>query len=199
MSEDASTARRLARRFMLGSGPLKRASDRAEVLARVLLVTVVLTAVAVGLAVATATGTSTQSVADAQSASRYRVTATLTEDPAAGSGGSEHAGVDAAVTAQWTAPSGRAREGVIDVPVGARAGSTTSIWVDQEGDVTTRPLDGSDVAARAIVYGFSTFIGISALAVLAYLGLHSLLERSRLRRWAADWAVVEPVWSRKVP
>jgi hypothetical protein len=165
----------------------------------VLLVTIVLTAVAVGLAVATATGSSTQSVADAQSASRYRVTATLTEDRAAGSGGSEAAGVDAAVTAQWTAPSGRARDGVIDVPVGARAGSTTSIWVDHEGDVTTRPLDGSDVAARAIVYGFSTFISISALAVLTYLGLRSLLERSRLRRWAADWAVVEPVWSRKVP
>jgi hypothetical protein len=26
-----------------------------------------------------------------------------------------------------------------------------------------------------------------------------VLERSRLRRWEADWAVVEPVWSRKVP
>jgi hypothetical protein len=26
-----------------------------------------------------------------------------------------------------------------------------------------------------------------------------LLDRHRLRRWAADWAVVEPVWSRKVP
>jgi hypothetical protein len=24
-------------------------------------------------------------------------------------------------------------------------------------------------------------------------------DRGRLRRWAADWAVVEPVWTRKVP
>ena len=184
---------------MLGSGPLKRPSDRAEVLARVLLVIVVLTGVAVALAVATATGTSTQSAADAQSASRYRVTATLVEDPASAAAGSEQTRVDAAVTARWTAPSGQAREGVIAVPVGARAGSTTTIWIDHEGDITTRPLDGSDVAARAIVYGFSTFIGISALAGLAYLGLKVWLERSRMRRWAADWAVVEPVWSRKVP
>jgi hypothetical protein len=100
VSKDHATARRLLRRFMPGSGPLKRASDRIQILARVLLVALVLAAV---------------------------------------------------------------------------------------------PL------ARAIVYSVPTFLGSSAPAVLGYLGVRRMLDRSRMRRWAADWAVVEPVWSRKVP
>ena len=74
-----------------------------------------------------------------------------------------------------------------------------TVWVDEDGDVTTRPLADADVVARAIGYGVPTFLGISALAVLGYLGVRRLLDRSRMRRWATDWAVVEPVWSRKVP
>ena len=96
-------------------------------------------------------------------------------------------------------PVGTEREGVIDVPYGARAGSTVTIWVDADGasrrDRSTTPTSSPGPS----VYGLPTFIGISALAVLGYLGVRSLLERSRMRRWAADWAVVEPVWSRKVP
>lgn len=197
MSDDSGTARRLLRRFTLGSGPLKRASDRIEFAARVLLVVLVLAAVPVALAVATATATQTRSLADIQSASRHLVVATLLADaePVVGA----DAGAGASVTATWTAPSGAVREGVIRVRTAAEAGTTVTVWVDEDGDVTTRPLTDADVVARAIGYGLPTFLGISALAVLGYLGVHTLLDRGRMRRWASDWAVVEPVWSRKVP
>lgn len=106
MSKDHATARRLPRRLMSGSGPLERASDRIQILARVLLVALVLAAVPVVRAI------------------------------------------------------------VYSVPT---------------------------------FYSVSTFLGSSALAVLGYLGVRRMLDRSRMRRWAADRAVVEPVWSRKVP
>jgi hypothetical protein len=37
------------------------------------------------------------------------------------------------------------------------------------------------------------------IQILARVGVRRMLDRSRMRRWAADRAVVEPVWSRKVP
>jgi hypothetical protein len=198
VSEDSGTAGRLFRRFMLGSGPLKRGSDRVQVAARVLLLALVLTAVPVALAVATVTGSQMQSLADAQAAVRHQVEATLREDapPAHGSG---HAGAEAAVPASWTAPSGVERNGVVEVRTRAKAGTTVTIWVDRAGDVTTRPLDDLDVVSRAVGHGAATFLGISAMATVGYLAVRRLLDRNRMRRWAADWAVVEPVWSRKVP
>lgn len=193
------TGRRFRRRFLLGSGPLMRATDRIEVLARVLFVGLVLGAVPIALAVATAAGSSTQSVADAQAASRHKVTATLLEDAARPAADSDHAPSLASVPATWSARPGVPREGTVLGPTGAKAGSTVTIWVDDSGDVTTPPLDGSDVVNQAVVGGVSTFFGISAAAGLGYIAVRTMLERSRVRRWAADWAVVEPVWSRKVP
>jgi hypothetical protein len=197
--EDSGTARRRLRRFTLGSGPLKRGSDRIQFGARVLLLVVVLTAVPVALAVATATATQTRSVADAEAADRHQVTATLAEDAVVSAADTGQAGPGTSVAATWTAPPGIARTGVVHVPAAAKAGATVTIWVDRKGAVTTKPLGGADVVARAISYSVPTFFGTSALAILGYVGLRGLLDRSRMRRWTADWAVVEPVWSRKVP
>jgi hypothetical protein len=199
MSEDGATARRLLRRFTLGSGPLKRGSDRVQFGARILLLLLLLTAVPVALAVATATATQTRSIADAQAADRHLVTATLAEDAALPTDDADHAGPGTSVLATWTSPAGMTHTGIVDVHVDAKAGSTVTIWVDRSGDVTTRPLGDADVVARALGYAVPTFFGASALAILGYLGLRGLIDRSRMRRWTADWAVVEPVWSRKVP
>ncbi|MCW2533264.1 MAG: uncharacterized protein JWP62_2834 [Blastococcus sp.] len=185
---------------MLGSGPLTRGSDRIDFAARVLLLALVVAALPVALAVATATASQPRSVADAQAASRHQVKARLREDAPspAPAGGTHHAASSAWVVATWTAPSGSAREGVVDVPAAAKAGTTVTIWVDGDGAVTTRPLADVDVA-RAIGYSVPTFVGTSALAIFGYLGVRRVLDRSRMRRWAADRAVVEHVWSRKVP
>ena len=50
----SSPARRLLRRFTLGSGPLKRRSDRLEFLSRVVLTLTLLAAVPIGVATGTA-------------------------------------------------------------------------------------------------------------------------------------------------
>jgi hypothetical protein len=198
VSVDEATGPRLLRRFLLGSGPLKRSSDRLQVLARVLLVSLVLAAVPIALAVATATGSQTRAVADAQAASRHRVTATLVEDAGPPTDRGEYALPVVAVSATWAAPSGAARHGIIDAPARLRAGSIVRIWVDAHGDVTTRPLDDSDVVARAVFHSVTTFLCVTGVAALGYVGSRRAIDRSRMRRWAADWAVVEPVWSRTV-
>src|SRR4051812_1296316 len=70
-------------RFTLGSGPLKRSTDRIQVLARILLVVAALTAVPFALAVATATDSSLRTMAGSQAANRHQVDATLVEEPVA--------------------------------------------------------------------------------------------------------------------
>jgi hypothetical protein len=198
VSEDGATAGRLVRRFTLGSGVLKRGSDRVQFAARVLLLILLMTAAPVALAVAGATGSQTRSLANSQADARHQVVAMLREDaPAVGD--ADHGGARAAVAASWTAPSGIERQGTVDAPTSARAGTTVDIWVDRSGNVTKRPLGTADVISRAIAYGVVTFLGVSSLATVSYLALRVLLDRRRMRRWAADWAVVEPVWSRKVP
>jgi hypothetical protein len=198
VSHDRPATGQAIRRFTLGSGPLKRTSDRLQVLARVLLTSVLLSAVAIALAVATASYTAARSEADAQAAERQQVNAELVED-AVVSHSAEGTPNMGRATASWTGPSGVVHTDVIKVAVVAKAGSTQAIWIDRNGDRTTRPLSDSDVSGRAVGIGLLTDLGISLAAVGAYLMFRRQLDRSRSRRWAAEWAVVEPTWSGNVP
>jgi hypothetical protein len=187
------------RRFTLGSGPLKRTSDRLQYLARVLLAGILVTALAVALAVATASFTQGRAEVTRQAAERERVVAELLDDAVTHTAGTEGAPPTARATAVWTAPSGIERTGTIPAPARAEAGSTLPIWVDRDGDRTTRPLSTGDVAGRAVGIALLTYLGIAMVAVGAYLVFGRQLERSRARRWADEWAAVEPVWTRRVP
>jgi hypothetical protein len=192
--------RLLYHRFTLGSGPLKRSSDRIQVMARVLLLLALVTAVPVALAVCTATGSHARSVADAEAISRHRVTATLVEEavvpPARDT---EQAVLTGRAEATWSDATGALRHVVVRAPAGTKTGSTVAVWIDDSGAATTAPMGDSEVAGQVALAGLGTFLGISGAAALGYLAVGRLLERSRMRRWADGWATVEPVWSRKVP
>jgi hypothetical protein len=163
------------------------------------LASVLLSAVAIALAVATASYTQGRSEAIAQATERQQVNAELLEDASLPRGGSESASDAGQATAGWTGSSGVQHTGVISVPVGAKAGSTHSIWVDRDGDRTTRPLSDGDVAGQTVGIAVLAYLGISMVAIGAYLLFRMQLDRSRSRRWAAEWAVVEPKWTGKVP
>jgi hypothetical protein len=197
MAHEMPSSGRAFRRLTLGSGPLKRTSDRLEFLSRVALVLVLLTGVAIALAVATATYSLGQAEVTTQTAERSQVEARLQED-ASPTGEGTVADVGRA-SAVWTTPSGLERTGRVPVRMGLEAGSTVVIWVDQDGDRTTRPLTTGDVAGRAFGVAALTYLGIAACAVGAHVGVRRMLDRSRSRRWAAEWALVGPVWSRRVP
>jgi hypothetical protein len=187
------------RRFTLGSGPLKRTSDRLQHLSRILLVCVLLTGVAVALAVGTTTYTQDRAEATAQGAARHQVTAHLVEDarPPEADAGSVAARGFASVT--WSDVSGTEHHAVVPVPTAAEAGSTVRVWIDREGNRTTRPLSGGDAASTGIGYGILTYMVIALVATGCYRAFRGSLDRGRARRWDADWAVVEPVWSRTIP
>jgi hypothetical protein len=203
MSRNSGEPRRMLRRFALGSGPLKRGSDRLQVLARILVLITLLTAVPIALAVATAAYSQGRTVAAAEAAGRHQVRAELLvdakwpDDAGYSDPYSDPLVMDSTVA--WTAPSGVARTGVVAVPEGAKAGSSVPIWIDGKGDVKIRPATPGDAAGEALGAGLLTFMAFALVAAATYLPFRMLLDRSRLRRWAAGWAVVEPVWSRKVP
>jgi hypothetical protein len=183
------------RRFTLGSGPLKRTSDRLEVLARVVLAGVLLSAVAIALAVATASYTEARSEADAQAAERQQVNAELVDDASVSQQDAEGVPNVWGATATWTGPDGVLHTDVIPVDVRAKAGSTHTIWIDRDGERTTRPLSDEDVSGQTVGIAVLTYLCISSAAIGAFLLLRRQLDRSRFRRWAAEWAVVEPTWT----
>jgi hypothetical protein len=198
-TDRSTTGTALWRRLALGSGPLKRSSDRLQFLARALLGCTLLTALPIALAVATATHSGALTEATAQAAERHLVEATLTEDApsAASSEGVAPPRVRAAVV--WTGPSGLERRDRVIVPPNTDAGAVVHIWVGREGELTAQPLGDGDVTARSVGAALLTYLGISVVASGLYFAFRKALDRGRMRRWDADWAVVEPVWTRRVP
>ena len=198
MPNDRPTTGQVIRRFTLGSGPLKRTSDRLQYLARVLLAGVLVAALPVALAVATASFTQGRTEVARQSAERQQVVAELLDDAVVLTDGTEGTPAEARATAVWTAPPGVQRTAAISVPPRSRAGSALTIWVDRDGDRTTRPLSSGEVVGQAVGLAILTYLVISAVAIGAYRVFRGQLDRSRFRRWAAEWAVVEPRWSGQV-
>jgi hypothetical protein len=190
---------RALRRFTLGSGPLKRTSDRLEYLSRLLLTGMLLAGVAVALTVATAVSTNLRSDVAAQTAERLRVTARLEEDVRTPADASGTALVLGPATAVWSSPSGKQHTGVVAARIGLEAGSTVSIWIDRDGNRTTRPLSSGDVVGQAAGFAVLTYFGIAMLAWGAQDTFRRMLDRGRSRRWAAEWAAVGPVWTGRVP
>jgi hypothetical protein len=196
--ERPTTGTGLWRRLALGAGPLKRSSDRLQFLARVLLACCLLMGLPTALAVASATHFEASAEAAAQAAERNQVDATLTEDAPDVSGSSGIAAPEPRADAVWTGPSGLQRAGRVPVPVGAEAGAVVPIWIDRDGEHTTGPLSDRDVAVRSAARGLLTYLSIASVAGGLFVAFRKALDRSRMRRWEADWAVVEPVWTRSV-
>jgi hypothetical protein len=199
VSHHRTTTGAAYRRFTLGSGPLKRTSDRLQHLGRILLVCGLLFGVAVALAVATGGYTNGVAKSVAQSAARHQVTAQLTQD-------ARPPEVEASTVSGWGSASvtwhdavGNPHQSVVSVRAGAKAGTTTRVWIDAAGDRTTRPLSRGDAVSGAIGYGLLTYLAIAVVALTAYRVFRGGLDRSRTRRWATEWAAIEPVWSRTVP
>jgi hypothetical protein len=177
------------RRFTLGSGPLKRTSDRVEFLSRVVLALALLLAVPFGLLAGAVAYTGVVDTAGQQAATRIQETATLLAD----------ADRDPAVSsvptqATWTAPAGAARTGTVEASPGALAGSTVEIWVDERGRITGRPLTDGEVTGQAVVIGVLVGLGAVIAGMSSHLVVLWLLERRRFRRWETGWTSVEPLW-----
>jgi hypothetical protein len=189
---------RRIRRIVLGARPLTRASDRLEVMARVVLLALLVTSLPLAFAVAVMTYSDTHLQAVEQAADRQPVNATLVADaPPLVDNGTENIVTTSRATAVWTTASGTKRKGAVRVRAGAVAGSTVRIWLDRAGQVTRSPLTDTDAVMRAIGHALVTVLLAAMGAFAAYGVALRTLDRSRARRWASEWAEVEPLWTRQ--
>lgn len=189
----------LARRAGLDANPLRRGSDRAEAWLRIGLVLVFLMAsplAAIGLG--KLTNAASVSAARAQAARERLVTAVLldkvaraADDPLYGASGLVWA------RARWTAPDGQRRVGEVPAPIGSKPGQTESIWVDTAGQVTYPPIGESQIASRVIAVVALTPAALGILLLIVLWLAKSVLDRRRLKDWAAEWSAVEPRWTKR--
>lgn len=189
MSSSRVPGRTLRRRFTLGSGPLKRTSDRVEFASRVLLLLALLLAAPVGLLAGAATYSGVLVTARHEAATRSTETATLLGD-APRSDTVEYV----AVLATWTTQAGIGRSGLVEAPTGSPAGTSVDVWVDPAGRITDRPLTHGEVVGQGVVVGAVAVLGVVIAAMSCHLVVLLQLEGRRNRRWAAGWASVEPLW-----
>lgn len=189
------------RRLTLGSGPLKRGTDRVQVLSRIVLLAAVVAAAPIALWSANLTHEHLTSVAAAQEHSRHATRAVLLRDaeqwnaPSLGWGSATD--VLATAPARWITVLGTARTGTVDTPDGARAGASVPIWTADDGSLTTAPPDRQDVTSESVATALATFAGIGLAALGGHYLVCWLLARRRDRQWTAGWASVAPVWGRQ--
>lgn len=189
--------RRSLRRFTLGSGPLKRRSDRIQMVARFVVVLSFFLAPPLAVVAATATTTHLQAVADVEATDRTHTRAVLLEDapdPRANSGDFAAVVVPVQARAVWSVPGGTSREGIVLVAPRTPVGTAVPVWVDRQGNLTRAPLDRADIASSATVMSALPLIGVPSATWTVYAVLCFALNAQRERRWAEDWIVVEPDW-----
>jgi hypothetical protein len=179
-----------------GANPLVRGSDRLEALARAVFVCGLLAAALIGLTAGTAAHTQAREQAASDAADRHRVPATLVADAPAPAGEVWADRATAEGVAGWTDRTGVEHRATVAVRAGTATGDPVSVWVDADGNRTPPPMTAADVTGRAVGQGLGIAAGLGLLACGAHLQVRTLLDRSRSRRWAADWAAVEPLWSR---
>jgi hypothetical protein len=197
-----SAIRRSIRRFTLGSGPLKRRSDRLQVVARFVVVLAFLASPPIAVATADATMARLQQQAEAEAAERTRTSAVLLEDARVPADDVRSYGDvvvydrdrPARALAVWTAPGGTSREGLVAVPSRTPTGTSVSVWVNRDGDLTGAPRDRAGIYDTAAAVAAVPLIGVPVAVWALYASLCFVLDARRERRWAAGWAVVEPDW-----
>jgi len=113
-----------------------------------------------------------------QQAFLHQVPATVLETAPRRSG--PGAGMVPGTPAQWRAPDGQLRTGLVPAPSEAAAGSTVRVWVDQEGNLADPPMQQPAIADRTeVAEGLAAAGFAAALAATGRLARHHA-DRRRL-------------------
>ncbi|MER6418225.1 hypothetical protein [Streptomyces sp. NPDC001137] len=98
---------------------------------------------------------------------------------------------------RWTARDGSTRTGRTLVDGGLKAGSTTVLWTDTRGSLTTRPPSRTDAAVEAGLLGSASALAVTGIAFGAAGAARWRLDRRRIERWGREWDVIGPRWGHK--
>lgn len=125
----------------------------------------------------------------------HPVKAVLEQSAADGMIGQDGAWGASWVDVRWTVPDGKARTGLIAVPLTAKAGQRVTVWVTGSGELTHPPLNRGEVLdgmANAIM---ATVAGLAALLALVAAAARSAINRRRMAGWARAWEITGPQWT----
>jgi hypothetical protein len=188
--------RRSVRWLGLDRNPLRRPVDRVEAGIRMGLVAAFLL-IAPPISAGASGHVKTAGLrAEHDQAARHRAVATLLQDAPPLIGRFGMTATKALVDARWTTPSGSPRTGSIRVPWGRKAGSATTIWIDDTGRAADPPLRRSRLAGQEVMAVTLTLIVLAAGALMiGQVVVRPILDRLRMARWEADWSAVEPQWT----
>ncbi|OBG85625.1 hypothetical protein A5699_23845 [Mycobacterium sp. E802] len=171
----------------LGRNPLVRRSDRFEAWAMVLVAIFVVLVIPHAVTVGENVYAHTLRTAEIQAQTRKPVQATVVDDTPATAMPDE--GTTATATVTWTA-NGTPHTGAVRPTRSLKAGDTVPIWVDENGRRVSAPLSPSSAGTYAIAAAVSVWLGTAVLCGLAIAGLRALLDRLRIRTWAAELRVL---------
>lgn len=129
---------------------------------------------------------------DNRSASQAR--AVLLENAHVVSG--DFAAAPAQVRARWTDRDGREHVGPIAATRSRPAGTEVDVWIDAEGEITSRRTHPANAVIGGIVSALGVLCAGATPLLATWFGVRSLTWRSNSRRWEREWARVEPRWRR---
>ncbi|WP_367319986.1 hypothetical protein [Streptomyces sp. HUAS ZL42] len=166
--------------------PLRRRSDVTENWIGV-------TAAAMLLVVAPAVGTVMAGVGERsaldQAQGLHRAAALLVEDArATPSRFSATADDRARATVRWTRPDGSSKTGDAPVAVGSKAGSATTVWLDDAGRLRAAPPTPAQARSQGAALGAAAGAGVCMLVVGGWWAARVRLDVRRRAQWDRDWA-----------
>ncbi|MFC5139874.1 hypothetical protein ACFPK1_16660 [Actinomycetospora rhizophila] len=188
MSTTAGRVQQAVGLFVPKRSELRRGSDRAEVVARWVLLIIGLFLVPVALTAGSEVTARLAPQVASQQAERHEVSAEVLAAPEPQpSTRPDVASEDYRAPLRWTAADGTARVAVVRVPAAAGPGDTRTLWVDRADRPVSAPMNPSAPAAHGMLVTLFLILADLVLSLLLLVGLRWILDRARLRAWDAAW------------
>lgn len=185
---------RLARWLGLDRNPLRRTCDRVEAALRLIVLLGIVVAVIAGINMGMRAYDQGLRVEQEHKRTRQQVPAVLIQDltrPGVAPAGGV---IPGRARAEWKAPDGSLRRGLVEVDPARRTGDTVLVWVDRSGDLTRPPQDRGTTTAAAISSGLAVPLAAVAISTVLLVATRVVNQRRAARRWEAEWTIVEPSW-----
>lgn len=168
--------------------PLKRRSDVAEAWIAVAAAVLLLGAPAVGMVAA---GVGERAALD-EARGLHRSAARLVEyaavRPVRFSGAADDR---VRATVRWTMPDGSLRTGEALVAAGGKAGSSTTVWLDEAGRLRPAPPTPAQARVQGAALGAAAGAGVCVLVTGMWWAVRARLDVRRGTQWDRAWAELD--------
>lgn len=166
--------------------PLRRRSDVAESWIGV-------AAAALALLTAPVVGVATAGVGERSALQHaqdlHRTAARLVEDaPVMSARFSGLADNHVRATVRWTVPGGSLKTGEAQVAAGSKAGSSTTVWLDDAGLLRPAPPTPAEAGSQGAALGVAAGAGVCVLVAGGWWAARVRLDVRRRAQWDRAWA-----------